>query len=503
MVDVRMPDGTIIQNVPEGITKDELLAKLGQKPQTEGLIETALKQGAQGATFGFSDEIMSGIGALIASGVTDEDFSSLYKEAQQMQSEELKRQQEQNPKTAIGSQIAGGLATGLAGATTKGGQALGQSLMTGPLPTRALKAGAVGATSGAISGAGTAEQGQALEGAVEGGLTGAAIGGAIPVAGQVLKTSVNTVSDALDSVAQGFKNLYTTGKLTTPKIAVAELESMASDAYKFAAEKGGILKPRVINTVLKEVQSVQPQTRAGKLLGGDDATSKVIERLGQLKNSKISLAEAQEIDEFLGDAIDSFVEQGRLTKQGRKLLDIQSTFRRNIERARPSDVTGGIEGFEALKEGRKLWSSARKLRDIEKIITRAELTDNPATSIKTGFRTLLLNDKRMRGFTKTERELIEKAARSGAVSDALRVLGSPLNPIIAMGSGAGFAGTAAAQAGATLSRGGASALQVRKAAKVAEEVARQGAGISRNRLVPRLGDLGTTLPTITGLTGVE
>ena len=32
-MDVRMPDGTIITNVPEGTTKAQLMAKLGQAPE--------------------------------------------------------------------------------------------------------------------------------------------------------------------------------------------------------------------------------------------------------------------------------------------------------------------------------------------------------------------------------------------------------------------------------------------------------------------------------------
>jgi len=92
------------------------------------------------------------------------------------------------------------------------------------------------------------------------------------------------------------------------------------------------------------------------------------------------------------------------------------------------------------------------------------------SGIKTGFRTLANNPKRLRGFSKKEQALIKKAATSGMMTDALRVMGSRLIPIGATLSGKGFGTMAATQLGTGLSREAATRSQQLKALKVIDEI---------------------------------
>jgi hypothetical protein len=121
---------------------------------------TALEQVLQGATFGFSDEVMDRIGALIASKVTGEDYSSLLEEARKMSQDRLKLQMEERPALSIGTQLAGGLLTGGAGASTKAGTALANSLGAGSTALRMGKGALAGLSSGALYGAGTGTEGE-------------------------------------------------------------------------------------------------------------------------------------------------------------------------------------------------------------------------------------------------------------------------------------------------------------------------------------------------------
>lgn len=263
------------------------------------------------------------------------------------------------------------------------------------------------------------------------------------------------------------------GKPPPPPQATADdIKGLSNQAYASAEQQGGLLTPQFTDKFLNEVGKMQPQTQAGKMLAGDSAVTKIAEKMQGLKGRPLSLREAQEIDEFLGDAIDDFTTLGVVNKQGRKLLDMQSNFRRMIDDATPADVVGSKAGFESLKEGRRLWASQARLRDIEKIIARAEMTDNPATAIKTGFRNLYTNPARIRGFSDEERGLIKNAAESGMVGDLLRIAGSRLNPIITTATGAGgLGGAAASQAASMAARGAATKVQVSKAEKVANTVA--------------------------------
>ena len=180
------------------------------EPQ-EGLARTALEQGLQGATFGFADEAANVIGAGIASVATGEEFSSLLAEAKKGTSARQKRQIEQNPVTAIGSQIAGAIGSGVAGAGTKAGQLVTNLITKGAIPTRVAASVATGVATGAVTGAGTAEEGQRLVGAQEGAVLGAAVGGALPVVagaakavGQAIVPEVAEATKALANRAREF-----------------------------------------------------------------------------------------------------------------------------------------------------------------------------------------------------------------------------------------------------------------------------------------------------------
>jgi soluble lytic murein transglycosylase-like protein len=266
----------------------------------------------------------------------------------------------------------------------------------------------------------------------------------------------------------------TSGKPVIQKTTSDDIRMMANRAYQAADDTGGILKPDVTNKFIDEIEGLAPQTAQGKALAGDNALTKNTEILRTFRGQPITLKSAQEIDEILGDKIDEFVDKttGAISKEGKKLLDVQNAFRKSMDNATEADVVGGNRGgFESWKQGKKLWSQAAKLRDVEKIIQRAEFTDNPATAIKTGFRNLYVNKARMRGFAPDEARLIKKAAETGVISDALRTFGSRLIPMGVAVSGGGLGATAAAQAGSMASRGAATKIQVNRAGRVADAIA--------------------------------
>jgi len=291
----------------------------------------------------------------------------------------------------------------------------------------------------------------------------AGIGGALAPA---------ALSSSLPAVYSGIKNLNTKELIPNAE----RLAKYAHSAYDVADESGGMLHAGATNKFIDNIQSLKPQTAEGSLVSGTSPFTDLVDRISALKDKPISLRGAQEIDEHLSDVIDGLYDAGRLTKQGKKVIDIQSAFRDMIDSAGPQDlVAGDKSGFDAWKQGQQLWSSSRKLSDIERIITRAEMTDNPATSIKTGFRTLYNNPSRMRGFSTDEKQLIKKAAESGITTDLLRTFGSRLTPIITTATGGGL-GADALSAGASMAaRNLATKSQVSRASKVADMIARNAA----------------------------
>jgi len=303
---------------------------------------------------------------------------------------------------------------GVIGTGQKMAGMVGQQLAAAPISQ-------VGAASGSAAAGGTAREMGASEpvqlaanllGGVVGGKAGSSIGA---------KTGIET---AVNNAAPARKTAQ-------------DLRSEAGKIYQEAADKGGTLKPETTNKFLDGISSMQPQTQAGQMLAGEDPFTKVAGNLSQLRGRPLSLAEAQEIDEYLTNSIDTLTEFGKPTKQGLKLMNVQRNLRDIINNATPDDVTDTAQGFEALKKGREIWAKSARLRDVEAIMQKAENMEQPATAIKSGFRALYNNPNKMRGYTDAERKAIKAATQTGIGTDALRLLGSGLVPI-----GAGIAGTA-------------------------------------------------------------
>jgi hypothetical protein len=134
--------------------------------------------------------------------------------------------------------------------------------------------------------------------------------------------------------------------------------------------------------------------------------------------------------------------------------------------------------LDALAPARKAYSQAQKLDTIERIQERANMTDNPETSVRTQIRNLLTNDRMSRGFTDEEKAALRDAANRGTIATALHIMGSRLVPIIAggVGSAGGFTGAVAgAVAGHVLNeaaRAGESALARRRMGNALTEIGR-------------------------------
>lgn len=266
-----------------------------------------------------------------------------------------------------------------------------------------------------------------------------------------------------------------------PAGTAAYAKNVASAYYDIADKSGGTLTPQFTNKFIDSVSSAGKQTEAGQAAAGQNAVSGLAERLQTLKDKPMTLAAAQEVDEALGDLIDKEYSVKGLSKDGRKIAQIQGDFRDMIQNANEGDITGGTAGFDALGPARKAWSQAMKMDDLERIQQRAEMTDNPATSVRTQIRTLVNNPTKSRGYSPEEIDALKAAADRGVVGSALHVFGSRLVPLAA---GAGFlhGGPVAGAASAGVAHGVSSAL-------------RAGAtGIARRRLNRAMKTLGSGVP---------
>jgi hypothetical protein len=133
-----------------------------------GYIDDAVRAIANGATFGFADEISAKANEMIGRGSYDQNVAK-----------ERARNKQIPAGIAIPGEIAGGVASALATAPVTGPAAVASGLSKLP---RALQFALGGAAAGGLSGAGNAEGGLAerATAAVPGAAIGAGIGGATP-----------------------------------------------------------------------------------------------------------------------------------------------------------------------------------------------------------------------------------------------------------------------------------------------------------------------------------
>lgn len=286
-----------------------------------------------------------------------------------------------------------------------------------------------------------------------------------------------------------------------------DVRAMAQTAYKAADDLGGTLSGSFGAGVLNKARALDKQTQAGRAFAGETPLTKAITRLEEAigGGKPVSLKAAQEIDEALTSQIDNFVELGRLNKDGKKLLDLQDTFRSAIESAPPNMILGGDAGFKAWNRAKELWSTSIRMGDVERIIQRGLQSETPATALRSGFRTLYNNPQRMRGFDPKTAAAIKKAAEKGVFTDILGVVGSRLNSIgtgiVAGGLGSfggPFGAMGAMAAGYSIpavARAAAGSLQKGRADKVLRSLA-QRARVMPGQTQTGLGGIGN--PPIPG-----
>jgi hypothetical protein len=186
-MDVRMPDGTVVKNVPDGITKSQLMQKF-QKfetlPEPEKMSKfRAFSRGMEETTsFGFTDELR-GFGRAVGSKIRGDEraFPELLDRGiSEVRNEYTQAKKDQPPATVLG-EITGAFAP----AFVPGGQAIAARIGSGNLKARVAKSAGAAALSSGAYGVGTAdgEAGDRLAAGATFALGGGAFGAALPLAG--------------------------------------------------------------------------------------------------------------------------------------------------------------------------------------------------------------------------------------------------------------------------------------------------------------------------------
>jgi hypothetical protein len=282
------------------------------------------------------------------------------------------------------------------------------------------------------------------------------------------------------------------------QVGADDLAGWSGKAYDAAHAAGGDIAPAIFNASLDKAAAALPKSAQAQAAFGRGATANYVDNLVEFRGKPLSFAAAEELDKGLGSQITQAYRVGDNTEAAR-LITAQQGLREAIDTLPAASAE--------VKKAKGLWSASANQRRIETILERAQYMEQPATAIKTGFRQLAMEvAKNPRGWTPKEIIAIQKAAKTGLATDALRIAGSRLVPMFAGASG-GPIGAAAGLAASAGSRSAAEIMQAARAGKVSkaimsrpvvQDAIKEAAAVGE--LTPRLGVRGNAGAAIKKIT---
>jgi len=332
-----------------------------------------------------------------------------------------------------------------------------------------------------------------------------AVGAASPAAGEATRQAGG------GPIAQTAAELATAGALSIPS-AIArvpqtattdQLRAASGAAYKAAEQAGAVFKPAAYDNFFS---SLVPDVRkAGFDVGLHPKAAAVLNRL----ESEQGKPQTLENMEILRRVVKSAAASPEADER-RIASIIQDRLDDFVSKAGPGDILAGNApvAVSELQNARKLWSQASKSDAIETLIDRAKLSapnfsaSGMENALRTEFRALAKNERKMRLFSEDEQETIRKVAMGGPVENAMRFIGKfavrgPVSGGLSFGTGAMLGGTTGAVVIPALGEAGryGASLMTKRNADMAAALMRGGklsktTGINRDQLAAALAAMG-------------
>lgn len=495
---VTLPNGQVIDGVPEGTTKEQLRAKLqakgidigeqSQEPKAvpqQGYLEGLANAGGE-AVFNRGIGLMqtaqdAGLPVNKLFGVSPEKF----KEASQ-------KAVAGNKKAAEGSGVSGAIVGMVA-------DPLNLSPL-GRLGKFALPA--YGAISGVTGG--QAEDENRLGNAVADAGLAYSGGKALELGGRILRPAVSKVAEY---VPQSIKNVagnsanYVVQKLqgspfgeaaentvknAAPKSEIPEVQAVrdnASKLFREATDRGAIVNEGFNPKWQKAIDEVTPKPLPnGNYTDTDKQILSIIDTYKPRGDENWNLDDLQKVNSSLGDAYMKTIDprSGQVDASGKAIAELQSKFANIIDNLSDKEVVGGRSGLDALKIAKVEWQRQAALSEIARAEEFAKMYPNESTALTNYYRALSKSPSRMKVFESLNPEsafLVRKAAKTGLAEDTLRTIGNRLISSLIGGFSGDVGGAAAGYAAGALSRKGAAEFAYGKSRKIAESVLGAKGGI--------------------------
>lgn len=277
------------------------------------------------------------------------------------------------------------------------------------------------------------------------------------------------------------------GRGAAPKAPSAEaLKDQAQQAYRSAEQAGVVIsETSVADVVTKMARDAVKEGMHPKL---HPRAAAALEAVGAEMNMPLTLERAEVLRRVLKSAASTADQSER-----RLVMRMVDKFDDFVGNLKPTDVIAGDApaATAALSNARNLWSRARKSEFIEDLMERAKTRASQFSgsgyenALRTEFRNVAMNPKKLRVFSPDEQAAIKQVAKGGPLENMLRMVGkfAPTGVVSsALSGGAGFAvggpaGAVALPAIGFAARRGATSMTERNA-KMAAELMRSGKKLS-------------------------
>lgn len=232
--------------------------------------------------------------------------------------------------------------------------------------------------------------------------------------------------------------------VSKPAPSLDELKAQAAAAYKRADEAGIVVRENSLKGLKTRIVSMAKKEGLDKDLHPD--SSAVLNRVIKSQD-ELTLSELETLRKVASDAKGALKPADK--RIASKIVDEIDTYLDNLSDA--DVVTGDPTKAKALKEARSLYSRSKKAEEINDLVERAGTRAGQFSgsgfenAIRTEFRQLAMNKKRMSRFTAEEQAAIKKVATGGPVENTFRFIGKfaptgVVSSVLAGGAGALVAG---------------------------------------------------------------
>lgn len=407
-------------------------AEQPQEEEEQSFFQERAMKVAEGATFGWGDELFASIAALDDVITEGKDFSTAYRKYQSEYQAKMDEYAKKRPLEALTFELAGGFAVPFG--VLKTPKVIADLVSKGGAARKLAVSGASGAAAGASYGAGSAKPDELYEGAIQGGAFGFGLGavGQVVVSkisnaklrNQMRRANVNptvkALEDAKDAAYQAVDN-------SGVKFSHQEVKDLYHDTLTDLASNKSVYDPDFYTHTALAVKHLKNRAEGGFLKLSDlETTKKYFSTLYNKSNGK---------DHYIIDMINRIDDK------------IEKKFVNNTD--------------NVVQVARIANSRYRKFKEIDDLIKKAETTEAAkaqpnAIKYREIIGRLLNNEKSMRFYTDQEKQVMRSFVEGSFSQNLMNRIGRfapgtnglmsflhlgafAANPALAMASGASLA----------------------------------------------------------------